>query len=236
MKSPKILIIGTQHGNERLGPRLKRYIARYPERYPTVDYLCGNPRAFRANVRFIETDLNRSYDPDKGIATTYEEKRAQKILRFIQRGSYDYILDVHTSRTDVDRFFLATSLNRGVSDVVAASVIPRLVIMPPHIADCSLIGQVPHAISLEYNQGLAKTQRALEEVVVLLDNLLENKRQGLSREIFYVREKIPMHVELRPHTPNFRLTRHGFYPVLVGPNTYIGYQGFAAYHREAIRL
>lgn len=236
MRKPRILIVGTQHGNERLGPRLKRYIAQYPEKYATVDYLCGNPRAYRANVRFIHTDLNRSYDPTDGIPRTYEEKRAQKILRFVGAGGYDYVFDVHTSHTDVDRFFLATSTNRAVSDVVAASTISRLVIMPPHIADCSLIGQVPQAISIEYNRDLARTRQAMDELVEILDNLLEGTRLGLPREIFPVREKIPMHVELRPHTPNFRLTRHGFYPVLIGPNTYVGYQGFAAYDREVVSL
>ena len=236
MNKPKILIVGAQHGNERLGPRLKRYLARYPEKYLTVDYLCGNPRAFRANVRFIETDLNRSYDAVDGGARSYEEKRAQRILRSIRQGRYDYVLDVHTTQTDVDRFFLATSTNRTVSDVVAASTIPRLVIMPPQIADCSLIGQAPRAISIEYNRDLARTRRALMEVVALLDNLLEGKRLNLSREIFYVREKISMRIELRSGTPNFRLTRHGFYPVLVGPNTYVGYRGFAAYQCEMRRL
>jgi hypothetical protein len=235
MDKPRILIVGTQHGNERLGPRLKRYIAKHPQKYASVDYLCGNPRAFRANVRFIETDLNRSYDP-KGEPATYEERRAQKVLEFIRRGNYDYVFDVHTSYTDVDRFFLAASTNAAVSSVVAASTINRLVIMPPHIADCSLIGQVPQAISIEYNRDLAVTRRALDELVALLENLLEGKSLSLPREIFPVTEKIPMHVELKPQTPNFRLTKHGFYPVLIGPNTYVGYKGFAAYERQEVVL
>jgi hypothetical protein len=230
-KKPRILIIGAQHGNERLGPRLKRYITRYPERYETVEYLCGNPRAFRANIRFMEADLNRSYDP-VGRPSTYEEKRAQKILRYIREGNYDYVFDVHTSYTDVDRFFLATSAEGPISDIVAASTIQRLVVMPSHIADCSLIGQVPQAISIEYNRDLAVTGAALRELVTLLDNLLVGRRLDLARDIFPVREKIPMHIELQPRTPNFRMSRHGFYPVLIGPNTYVGYKGFAAYYKE----
>src|SRR5688500_4098990 len=102
--SIRILIVGAQHGNEKLGPRLQRYLKNDKSgKFKNVDYLCGNPRALRADVRFIDTDLNRSYKPQTPI--TYEEKRAKKILKIIQQSQYDYVLDVHTTTADVGRFF-----------------------------------------------------------------------------------------------------------------------------------
>ncbi len=228
----RILLVGAQHGNERLGPRFMRHLAKQPERYPEVDYLCGNPKAYRANIRFIETDLNRSYNPHADTVKTYEAIRAQKILRRIRDGSYEYVLDIHTSYTDVDRFFLAASMNEAVYAVVGASTLSRLVIMPTHIADCSLIGQVPQAISIEYNRDLARTATAVDELTALLDNLLAGRKLRLQREVFPVREKIAMNIDLPAQALNFQKTHQGFYPVLIGPNTYKGYKGFAAYERQ----
>jgi hypothetical protein len=233
---PRILIVGAQHGDERLGPRIDRFLkADKSGKYTTVDYLCGSPRAYRRNVRFTETDLNRSYDTLP--ATTYEQKRAQRILQIIQEGNYNYVLDVHTSRADVGRFFLATHLSEPIRKIIAASNFERVAIMPPHVADCSLIGQVEQAISVEYDRRLSRTKRALAEIVQLLDNLLEGTSQTMAREVYYVDGKIPLESKLSYEAKNFELSNEGFYPVIFSRNSsYTEYKGFAAGRRELIEL
>jgi hypothetical protein len=236
MKTPRILIVGAQHGDERLGPRLNRFLrADTSGRYATVDYLCGNPRALRRNVRFTETDLNRSYNTLP--AKSYEERRAQKILRIIRAGNYDYVLDVHTSRADVGRFFLATHLDGAVARIVAASNFERVAIMPPHIADCSLIGQVPQAISVEYDRRLTRTKQTLTEMVQLLDNLLAGRAVQRSRDIFYVTGKIPLDNPISYEDKNFALSAQGFYPVIFAQrSSYTAHKGFAADRKETVVL
>jgi hypothetical protein len=186
-------------------------------------------------VRFTETDLNRSYDTLP--ATTYEQKRAQRILQIIQEGNYNYVLDVHTSRADVGRFFLATHLGEPIRKIIAASNFERVAIMPPHVADCSLIGQVEQAISVEYDRRLSRTKRALTEIVQLLDNLLEGTSQTMAREVYYVDGKIPLESKLSYEAKNFELSNEGFYPVIFSRNSsYTEYKGFAAGRRELIEL
>ena len=232
--TPRILIVGAQHGDERLGPRLNRFLkSDTTGRYQTVDYLCGNPRALRRNVRFTETDLNRSYDVVS--PETYEQQRAQKILRHIAAGKYDYVLDVHTSRADVGRFVLATHMDGAVRQIIAASRFERVAIMPPHIADCSLIGQVSNAISIEYDRRLARTKRTLEEMVELLDNLLRGKTQPRERDVFYVSDKISLDCPISYDAKNFELCDQGFYPVIFAKNgSYTQHKGFAAYRKDQI--
>lgn len=238
MNRPKILLVGAQHGDERLGPRLQRFISKNRELYRSVDYICGNPKAYRQNVRFIETDLNRSYDTLP--AATYEQKRAQKILSKIADTNYDYILDIHTSRAKVGRFFLTTSLNSAIKDIVKASNIDRVAIMSPEIANCSLIGQVPNVISVEYERGLSETSQAIKEVSEILDNLLNKAaladRQPRQREVFYVNHKIPVGSMLSSKAQNFERTPQGFYPVIFNPTggSYKTYLGFAANKKEKI--
>jgi hypothetical protein len=236
VKTPRILVIGAQHGDERLGPRIQRALqSEKTTRYETVDYLCGNPRAYRKNVRFTETDLNRSYDTLPAV--TYEQQRAQRILKMIAAGNYDYVLDVHTSRADVGRFFLATHLGEPIRRAISVSEFERVVIMPPHIADCSLIGQVPQALSIEYARPLAQTRQALQEVLALLDSLLQGRVQPTRREVFYVSGKIPLGSKLSYDTKNFELSSEGFYPVIFGrDSSYSEYKGFAARRREIMEL
>lgn len=231
-KTPQILIIGAQHGDERLGPRINRFLKNDKTgRYRTVDYLCGNPRAYRRNVRFTETDLNRSYNTVP--AATYEQKRAQKILRLIATGNYDYVLDIHTSRAAVGRLLLMTHLEGAVKRVVEASCIERIAIMPPDVADCSLIGQAPHAISVEYDRRLARSKRTLQDIVELLDNLLSGVSQSREREVFFVDGKIPLDCPISYESKNFELCEQGFYPIIFARNSsYAQYKGFAARKRE----
>lgn len=233
---PRILIIGAQHGDERLGPRIHRFLkADKTGKYADVEYLCGNPRAYRRNVRFTETDLNRSYDTLPAL--TYEQKRAQKILEKIREGGYEYVLDIHTSRASVGRFFLATHLGEPIREVIAASSFDRVAIMPPHVAGCSLIGQVEQAISIEYDRRIASSKRTLAEIVELLDNLLSGRSRTKTREIFYVAGKIPLTSRLSYEAKNFELTDEGFYPVIFSRNSsYTEYKGFAADRRELVEI
>jgi len=229
---PKILVVGTQHGDERLGPRLQRFLrSDVTGRYKSVDYLCGNPQAYKRNIRFTETDLNRSY----GVKhpSSYEEKRAQYILKHISEASYDYVLDIHTSRADVGKFILVTHLDGNVKDIIGASPYTRIAIMPPHIADCSLIGNVPNAVSIEYDRRLTYQQQSLQDIVGLLDNLLEHRFQPTQRELYYVADKIPLDSPVSYESKNFELCPQGFYPVIFAKNSsYTAHKGFAAYKRE----
>lgn len=230
---PRILIVGAQHGDERLGPRLQRFMKNdVSGRYASVDYLCGNPRAYRRNVRFTETDLNRSY----GVETprTYEEKRARKIMQRITNGNYDFVLDIHTSRADVGQLLLAAHLESPVLRIIGASDIDRIAIMPVHIAACSLIGAVPQAVSVEYARDIAHTRKALHEVMCLIDNLLAGKTAVREREVYRVADTIPSNTKLSANDKNFAMSSQGFYPIIYRSSggSYKTYKGFAAPTRE----
>lgn len=225
---PRILILGAQHGDERLGERVRRFLkSDLTGRYQTVDYLCGNPKAYRRNVRFIESDLNRSYVANP---KTYEEKRAQRILQIIRAGKYDYILDIHTAREEVGRFFLVTHLDETMQRIISASGLNRVAFMPPKIAKHSLIGNVPNAISIEYERKLAARPQAVQEIVELVGNLLEGRAGANEREVFYVQGAIPLDSRISRTAKNFELCDEDFYPVIFGPgNTaYTEHKGFAA--------
>ena len=240
---PKVLIVWP-HGDETLGPRLGyRIQSEHPDLLGHVDYMCGNPYAASKNPpeRYIETDLNRSFNPAAAPAS-YEEKRAQIILDQIEIGDYDYVLDVHTSTTDVGRFFLANHRTKAVDTIIAASPLTRIVMMPDHIAQAGLIGQVPNAVSIEYDRRVAETC-GVEESLLLIDGLVQARPlvELQEREFFYVTRPIPKTEDPGLQAPNFKLCADGYYPVLFGQNSYRSdpskpYLGFAATSREVVTM
>lgn len=58
----KLLIIAATHGNELLGIKLYQFLlAQHSALLESIDFVIGNPRAYAAHKRYIQSDLNRSY-------------------------------------------------------------------------------------------------------------------------------------------------------------------------------
>lgn len=89
---PKVLVIGGMHGNERLGIDLVKRLQAQP--IEGVSVLIANPKAVKANQRFTETDLNRSFaDKDR----SYETRRANFLKRYVR--DFNIVLDFHNTQT-----------------------------------------------------------------------------------------------------------------------------------------
>lgn len=117
----KILVLGGTHGNELLGIELVRSLRKNP--IPDVDAMIANPRAVRARKRFVEADLNRSFDSD---TSTYEAQRAQK-LRDITR-KYDIVLDFHNTMTSRNNCsFVGASPDKRLLEVSAQLGLQRCI-------------------------------------------------------------------------------------------------------------
>lgn len=88
----RILVIGGVHGNELLGIRLANLINKRPIK--GVDAMVVNKKAMKAQTRFIETDLNRSFGVQR--PKSYEERLAVEIQKICQE--YDVVLDFHNTQ------------------------------------------------------------------------------------------------------------------------------------------
>ncbi len=79
------------HGDEQVGRWLWNNNPQGYNSYCQWQVIVGNPKAMELGVRYIESDLNRSFN-SKG-SRTYEEKRAQELTPIIQL--YDVLYDIH---------------------------------------------------------------------------------------------------------------------------------------------
>jgi aspartoacylase len=85
-KFKKILVIGGVHGDETTGIELIKKLEQKPIK--TISTLLANPLAVQKKKRFIETDLNRSFNK---VPISKEEKLALEIDKEIR--NYDLILN-----------------------------------------------------------------------------------------------------------------------------------------------
>lgn len=89
----KLLFVVCTHGDELAGLSL---FLNYPYgKNKKVEWkvMVGNPMAALTNLRFTETDLNRSFNATK--ARSYEEKQAEMLKKIF--ANYDVVYDIHTT-------------------------------------------------------------------------------------------------------------------------------------------
>lgn len=229
----RILLIGSQHGNELLGEVLYRYIKKNrKELLPYITYRTGNIKAKKAGVRFIESDLNRSYT---GGRATYEERRAGRLQRFIGAGSFDLVLDLHTTtNTHIESCLIIPSINDSIKPFLAASSINRLVVMQHPMVETSLIGTCPKALSVEVSH-LALDGSLMHQLCGDISRYLAGDTSPGNRTVYEINHllgKGELPVSELKKLRNFAKSEYGFTPVLVGDNAYkkhTQYVGFKAY-------
>src|SRR5690242_12123871 len=87
---PVIGIVGAMHGNES-GPAIIEKLKKLKVR-KTIKYIIANPEAREKNVRFIDSDLNRSFP---GKKDGNREERLAYQLRKIGKD-IDILIDLHS--------------------------------------------------------------------------------------------------------------------------------------------
>lgn len=228
----KILLIGSQHGNERLGDALYAHLTKQrPELSPYITYVIGNPKAHKSNVRYIESDLNRSYI-NKNI--TYEQRRANKVAKIIENGNYDLVLDLHTTECAQPVSIITTANeSKSVQNFTRSSSVQHVVYMPPLVHAGSLIGAYGHVVAIEVNNSSVNL-RLLGRLCDDIDRYVSSRPSECEKKVYEIFDYLPkdeLSAQELNNLVNFRLSTHGFYPILVGNNTYkrqTSYLGFKA--------
>jgi Succinylglutamate desuccinylase / Aspartoacylase family len=93
-----LLIIGCTHGDEQIGRFIFNTIPQGYNEHWNYKTLIANPRAMFLNTRFVETDLNRSFNKENPIS--YEEKRALLISKELKMA--DLVIDIHQTTANMD--------------------------------------------------------------------------------------------------------------------------------------
>lgn len=232
----KILLLASQHGNELLGEQLYKHIQlHYPECLSRIDFMIANPLAHKRGVRFVDTDLNRSY---KQPAISYEEKRAQEILSYIQKTKPAIVLDLHTTTADQSPCFIVSKLSISSRHFLGSTNIQYVVRLSDEITKYSLIGKVKDAVSIEINEDTS--DNLLDILCDGIAGFLGGKREFCKKQFYDVNELILKSTGYNlKKLKNFRKSIYGFYPILVGEEAYKKdkiYIGFKSVTKRTIKL
>lgn len=229
----KILILASQHGDEYSGEKLYEYIKLHrPELLGHIEYLVANPEAHAQKVRYIESDMNRSYN---GNHDTHEERLATKTLKYINDNNFDLVLDMHTTVTDQPPCLIIASVNPHNTRFIRAAAIAKIVIMNSDIVKTALNGVCSQAVSVEVNRDV--DNELLESLCDDIDRYIRNEDFAGSKYIYddtqlLHKSEVPLEEALK--LKNFIKSVDGYYPILVGENAYGDdyiYHGFKAHKR-----
>lgn len=238
----KILLIGAQHDDETVGEKLYRRICSVkPDLLANIDYIVGNPEAVKFNKRYIESDLNRSYNP--ASQTTYEERRAKEILSYIKEGDYELVLDLHTTTClDQPPCFIMNQQPEAVRRFIRASNISKLVHLTHDIMATSLLGFVPYGIAIEVPEETID-DKLLDDLIFTIEQYLAGNASQTEVELYETNELLlvkDVHESHIAHIKNFVYNDHyQCYPILCGVNSYrhtTHYIGFKADTMRVIEL
>lgn len=107
----KVAIVGGTHGNEFTGVYLVKKLDRLPNPIQRssfeVSTLLANPKAFEANRRYIDRDLNRCFltqDLENFTLDSYEDRQAKIINEKLGKkgnSQVDFIIDLHSTTANM---------------------------------------------------------------------------------------------------------------------------------------
>ncbi len=169
-----VCIMGSIHGNERIGAaileELKGLLASVDLR-SDVYLILGNPEAYRQDVRFIDTDMNRLFGINRDVISpgdNIEEKRIAEIVPALSESCY--LLDIHSTikpsvpfvycEPDAKHIALATLM--GVHYIVSAS---------PNFTPDDLVTSADNfvdrrgGIGITFESGWHKDPHAIDDVL-----------------------------------------------------------------------
>lgn len=238
MQHKRILIIGASHGNELLGVKLyQRLLQKRSATLQYIDFLIGNPRAYHEKVRYIETDLNRSYQTS--VPASYEQQRAAYIQDYIAATTPDIVLDMHTTVCEQPPCIIVHDLDGAEKRrfLRAAHIDNILQVVP--MGDIAVLGD--NVIGYEVmNRQI--TPDLLDDIEADIDRYIDMAAYSATKQLFVMQDKIFK----RDVTPdqaktfvNFQHHELGFTPILTGNNSYAkqtDYLGFKSSHPEEITL
>lgn len=192
-----IRTVAGQHGNEK-GP------VRALESLGT-EFILGNPKAGEANVRFIDQDLNASYGTN---TDAYESTRAQEILNEISED--EVVIDFHTTSAKGPPFAILMDLH--MLPLAERTGLSHAVLMTHNIKKGHALINARDGIAVEISGY--DTEESFDTSLRVLRNLESGKSSPLT--LYEVYDLI---TELGEYE-NFVEHENGFFPVLVGEESY----------------
>lgn len=230
-------IVGSLHGNERIGRRVIGMLSSRPIDGIRLRMVIANEEALERNVRYMDTDLNRSFPgSSKG---GHEARLASRITKELK--GCDYVIDIHSTYARMEPVLITTTgtfKRKGVRRLIAATPLSKVLVMGSAIGrSMALIDIAESGISLEFNRSVPAA-RVYRIVASTVRNLSSGRSAKARKEAFSVTGFIDRPRGYRSLVRNFSKVKKGqpiammhgsrirskdaFYPVFASEKGYKG--------------
>lgn len=220
----KLAVVGCQHGNERFGKHIIDDVHNNSDINPYVRTIFANEEAYNLNRRWIDTDLNRSFNRTDIVG--HEAELAPHVLHEALQSKY--LFDIHTTKADETFLPIITKLTKGVRYLLSHLENENIALIRAKEAPHSLIGNHPAAVSLEFGEDYSlepeATRIALDAIKGALSGSYGVRRK---KKIYEIDSLIPTDTDPLPdgiQSGEFSEV-HGGYVLMPRATTY---QGFLA--------
>jgi predicted deacylase len=243
----KVLLNILTHGDERVGLKVAREIAKLRLKKGEVIVNRANELAYKKKKRFIDQDLNRSF-PGKRNGN-YEQRLAVKILPMVK--SADIVIDIHSTRSGLKDALIVTKLNKKTREYIDV-ISPKYLLYMRATKNNALMSAAKIGIAFEY--GKENDKKALEKIIGgmerlfihldMLDGKNGKRRSKIVWMDVYGTVPKPKGARLSSAIKNYKLVaketefasvsgepiiaKEDFYPILFGKNSYKEIFGFSA--------
>ncbi|MBU0661357.1 succinylglutamate desuccinylase/aspartoacylase family protein [Patescibacteria group bacterium] len=170
----KTLFIAATHGDEGLGVAACQNLKQTRNDF---DWMIGNEPAYKKQVRYIDTDLNRSA-PGNINSTSFEERRAADIIQ--KTKNYSYTIDIHGAKNKMGICLIVTKITKENLRLASYIDVETILIWP------SITPEMQYPLSEYFPCGLEiecgdkynpNTTKQLTKILSTFLNTLEKKEQ-----------------------------------------------------------
>lgn len=223
---PVVTIVACVHGNEWFGLRVIEAYKDQLSQFPGLQLVIANQEAVAQNIRFMETDLNRSFpgNPEGKL----EERLAIQLLEILRAS--DYVLDLHNTTSDILMAPIVTNMSEQTKRILNLCTPKEVAYIQENMRKTSLCGQLQGAVSLEFSFAYAQTAQAMEDIDLVVRGLLFGKsNEPKERDIFCVDGMIRSTTKIPPDTKDYHfIPELGVYPFLLNERAYVGFHAMSA--------
>lgn len=248
---PELAIVAAVHGDEPCGVRAIEWLL---EERPTVSrpvlLIVANEEALEQGVRYIDADLNRSFQYVVD-GSTHEGTLADR-LRDLIRGTT--VLSIHSTQSTADPFAIVSGMDDGVAGIVSRLSVEAVVDAGPQsegrIFDTSST-VVEVEAGFQGSEAAAENARTLAEEFLIATGALPGDLEPQEHPLFKLGSAIskPEAGSYEVYAANFSEVEAGdvfataderelraeeaFFPVLLSAD---GYQDIFGYRGELLGL
>lgn len=239
MQKNKVLFISATHGDEGFSIEVLDELERkYPKGKYGFERIIGNLKALAKNIRFTQSDLNRSA-PGNIKSKIYEKKRAAEIMKKAKK--YKFVIDLHGANSKCGVVIIISY--PSLENIILSGLfsIERVVIW--YTCDCLKNGPITQFCQppgLEIECGLKTDLKVQKELKMVLEEFLSKYKtftideimKNLAQKEFYViYEKLKGDGKNMQDFKEVKKGKEVFYPFMSNQ-----YPGIACYKMEKIKF